>query len=121
MKIKEAVARKIYNSNGEEAIEVEIRSEKAVAKGSCDAGTSTGSHEVNAYPKEGVDFIVDKFNKNISWEWSKRMKNFANIDENLNSFKPEVDGSPLLLIDDECDHASIDTYKHYFICNFRNY
>jgi enolase len=66
MKIKEAVARKIYNSNGEEAIEVEIRSEKAVAKGSCDAGTSTGSHEVNAYPKEGVDFIVDKFNKNIS-------------------------------------------------------
>ena len=52
--------------NGEEAIEVEIRSEKAVAKGSCDAGTSTGSHEVNAYPKEGVDFIVDKFNKNIS-------------------------------------------------------
>lgn len=67
MKIKEASARKIFNSKGEDAVEVQVETkEGVVARGSCDAGTSVGNYEVKAYPKEGVDFVVSKFNKNIS-------------------------------------------------------
>ena len=67
MKIKEAKARKIFNSKGDEAVEVEVKLENGIiGKGSSDAGTSTGSFEVKAYPKKGVDFVVGEFNKKIA-------------------------------------------------------
>ena len=48
----------------------------------------------------------DNYDENITWNWrATRKKEFPN----LKSLKPVVENCPLLVIDDECDQASIDT------------
>ncbi len=53
----------------------------------------------------------NNYDESITWNWrNSRKKEF----ENLKSYKPIVDDTPLLVIDDECDQASIDN-KNQFI------
>ena len=53
------------------------------------------------------------FDKNTSWDWSERLFQdikAMSIDGNsLKTYAPKVKNKPLLLIDDECDQASVDT------------
>ncbi|MBU2639799.1 MAG: phosphopyruvate hydratase [Nanoarchaeota archaeon] len=67
MKIKEVRARRIFNSNGGDAIEVEVESDVRTAKASIGAGTSVGKYEVNAYP-ENINSIINLVNNVFSKE-----------------------------------------------------
>jgi len=60
MIIKKIKANKIKNSRGEDAIKVEIKSDKTKAEASAPSGASTGKHEIKAFtstPKEAADQI----------------------------------------------------------------
>ena len=53
MWIKEAKARKIFNSLGQEIVEIEIKGDNGnVGIGSCDVGLSKSSFEVNSFPEK---------------------------------------------------------------------
>ena len=49
----------------------------------------------------------NNFNKNIIWDWRPGMAD--KVGPKLESFAPIVHNKPLLIIDDECDSASVDT------------
>tara|TARA_Y100000034_G_scaffold100966_1_gene124892 strand:- start:276 stop:1469 length:1194 start_codon:yes stop_codon:yes gene_type:complete len=67
MKIKEVISRVILNSKTQQAIEVEVKTVESLKfKASIGAGTSSGKHEVNSYPKQGPQFTSDYFNKHIA-------------------------------------------------------
>ena len=77
MWIKEAKARKIFNSLGQEIVEIEIKGDNGnVGIGSCDVGLSKSSFEVNSFPEKGVDHVIDKFNSSIG----KQMINLKVMD-----------------------------------------
>lgn len=62
-RIESVKARKIFNSRGSATIEVEVFTKNFVGKSEAPSGASTGSHEVVAFPKGGVEeavTIVDK-------------------------------------------------------------
>ena len=65
MRIKEVKARKIFDSNGNRAIEVEVVSDVNTGRACIGAGTSTGTHEVVAYP-EDIKKVVNLVNKVFS-------------------------------------------------------
>lgn len=67
MKIKSVKAVKIKDSNGKDAIEVIINNKY---RGSAPAGTSTGKHEVVAYPSKGLSQSINFVNK-----LNKQLKN----------------------------------------------
>jgi len=56
--IEEVRARKVFNSRGEEAIEVEILTATSFGRSSAPSGASRGKAEVVPYPKGGVDEAV---------------------------------------------------------------
>ncbi len=58
MKVIKLRARKVLNSRGEAAIEVSVNGNSATAP----SGASVGSHEVPAFPRQGIDFCVDFMN-----------------------------------------------------------
>ena len=53
------------------------------------------------------------FDENTSWDWSERLfqdiKAMSADGNSLKTLAPKVKNKPLLLIDDECDQASVDT------------
>ena len=57
--IKNLSARKIFNSRGEETIEVDIQSFHHRGRSSAPSGKSRGIHEAVPYPQGGVDEAVD--------------------------------------------------------------
>jgi enolase len=65
MKIKEVRARRIFNSNGDSSIEVEVKSDIKEARSSIGAGTSVGKYEVVAYPKD-INKVVNLVNKTFN-------------------------------------------------------
>ena len=65
MRIKNLTARKIFNSRGEETIEVDIQSTHHLGRSSAPSGKSRGIHEVAPYPQGGVDEAVDKVKRLI--------------------------------------------------------
>ena len=52
------------------------------------------------------------YNEEITWKWRRGYK--KEFGDDLKSFKPSVKNIPLLVIDDECDQASIDN-KNQFV------
>ena len=66
VKIKSVKARKIYNSRGEETIEVEVGVEGGFGRAAAPAGKSKGEKEVAYYPKGGVNESIRLINNELS-------------------------------------------------------
>ena len=66
VKIKGVKARKIYNSRGEETVEVEVVVENGFGRASAPAGKSKGGKEVAYYPSGGVDEAIKLINNELS-------------------------------------------------------
>jgi len=58
--IEDVMARKIFNSRGEETIEVDILTTAGFGRASAPAGASKGKAEVVSYPEGGVDEAIKK-------------------------------------------------------------
>lgn len=61
MKIEKAKIRKIFDSRGNETVEVDIFSSSALGRAAAPAGASIGEHEVIAYPKNDLELGVKQF------------------------------------------------------------
>jgi enolase len=88
--IKKVVARKIFNSRGEETIEVDIVTKSGFGRAAAPAGASKGLAEVVYYPKGGVDAAVEAVEKLIA---RKLVGMNTNQQEEIDSLLHEVDGT----------------------------
>jgi enolase len=66
--IEDIIARKVFNSRGEETIEVDVITASGFGRASAPAGESRGKAEVVYYPKGGVDEAVKKVEELIAPE-----------------------------------------------------
>jgi enolase len=66
--IEDVMARKIFNSRGEETIEVDILTTSGFGSASAPAGASKGKAEVVSYPEGGVDEAIKKLEELIAPE-----------------------------------------------------
>lgn len=64
--IRAVKARLVYNSRGEETIEVDVVAGKSLGRASAPAGKSRGGKEVSYYPQKGVREAVRIVNKELS-------------------------------------------------------
>src|SRR4030042_4056460 len=88
--IEDVIARKVFNSRGEETIEVDIVTTSGFGRASAPAGKSRGKAEVVYYPQGGVDQAIKKVEELVAPEIVGLNANFQEeIDRTLN----EVDGS----------------------------
>ena len=62
-KIKEIKVRKIFDSRGNITSEVYVKTDKAEASASSPGGASIGKNEKPSFPKKGVDFAIQNFEK----------------------------------------------------------
>lgn len=74
MKVKKLLARKVLNSRGQPTIEVSVNGFSAAAP----SGASVGSHEVPAFPKQGIDFSID-FLKSFKDIYSWNFREFSDL------------------------------------------
>jgi len=58
--IEDIMARKIFNSRGEETLEIDIVTTAGFGRASAPAGASKGKAEVVPYPEGGVDEAIKK-------------------------------------------------------------
>ncbi len=63
--IENAAARKILDSRGNPTVEVEILTESGYGIAAAPSGASTGEHEVQSFPKKGVDASLKVFESEI--------------------------------------------------------
>ncbi len=88
--IEDIIARKIFNSRGEETIEVDIVTTSSFGRVSAPAGQSRGKAEVVCYPRGGVDQAVRKVEELIAPELIGLNADFQEqIDKTLH----EMDGT----------------------------
>jgi enolase len=88
--IEDIISRKIFNSRGEETIEVDIITTSGFGRISAPAGKSRGKAEVVYYPQGGVDQALKKVEEYIAPEIVGLNANFQEeIDRTLH----EIDGS----------------------------
>src|SRR3989344_7702776 len=82
MKIKEAKARKIFDSLGQEIIEIEVKGDNGnTGIGSCDLGLNKNKFEVVSFPKK-VDELIERFNNQISRQLINRdILDFDDLEE----------------------------------------
>ncbi len=66
--IEDVIARKVFNSRGEETIEVDVITTSGFGRASAPAGESRGRAEVVYYPQGGVDEAIRKVEELISPE-----------------------------------------------------
>ncbi|MFP3985188.1 MAG: enolase C-terminal domain-like protein [Candidatus Bathyarchaeia archaeon] len=88
--IKKLIARKIFNSRGDETIEVDIETKSGFGRAAAPTGASKGEAEVAYFPKGGVDAAVKIVEKSIA---SKLVGMNANEQEEIDSFLHEIDGT----------------------------
>jgi len=88
--ITKAVARKIFNSRGEETLEVDIITESGLGRASAPAGMSKGKAEVVYYPEGGVDKALEKFKRLIA---PKLVGMDASQQGDIDHFLHEIDGT----------------------------
>jgi len=88
--IEDVIPRKVFNSRGEETIEVDVITTSGFGRVSAPAGKSRGKTEVVYYPQGGVDQAVKKVEELVAPEIVGLNANFQEeIDRTLH----EVDGS----------------------------
>jgi enolase len=66
--IEEVLGRKLYNSRGQETIEVDIITTEGFGSAAAPAGASKGKAEVISYPEGGVDSAIQKLEELIAPE-----------------------------------------------------
>jgi enolase len=88
--IEDLIARKVFNSRGEETIEVDVITTSGFGRVAAPAGKSRGKTEVTYYPQGGVDQALKKVEELVAPEIVGLNANFQEeIDRTLH----EVDGS----------------------------
>ncbi|MGC9345303.1 MAG: phosphopyruvate hydratase [Candidatus Bathyarchaeales archaeon] len=88
--IEDIIARKVFNSRGEETIEVDIVTTSSFGRASAPAGESRGKAEVVYYPQGGVDQAIKKVEELIAPELIGLNADFQEeIDKRLH----EMDGT----------------------------
>jgi len=88
--IEDIVARKVFNSRGEDTIEVDVITNSGFGRASAPAGKSRGKAEVTYYPEGGVDEAVKKVEELVAPELVGLNADFQEeIDKTLH----EIDGS----------------------------
>jgi len=66
--IEDVIARKVFNSRGEETIEIDIITSMGFGRASAPSGASRGKAEVTPYPKGGIDEAIKKVEQTIAPE-----------------------------------------------------
>jgi len=88
--IEDIFARKIFDSRGEETIEVDVITASGFGRSSAPAGASRGKAEAVPYPKEGVDQAIKKVEEIIAPELIGME---AGQQEEVDSLLHEIDGT----------------------------
>jgi len=88
--IEDIVARKVFNSRGEETIEVDIITMSGFGRVSAPAGKSRGKAEVVYYPQGGVDEAIKKVEELVAPELVGLN---ADSQEDIDKTLHEIDGS----------------------------
>ena len=88
--IEDLIARKIFNSRGEETIEVDVITTGGFGRASAPAGKSRGKAEVVYYPQGGVEQAVKKVDDLIAPELAGLNADFQ---EEIDNTLHELDGS----------------------------
>ena len=88
--IEDLIARKIFNSRGEETIEVDVITTGGFGRASAPAGKSRGKAEVTYYPQGGVEQAVKKVDDLIAPELAGLNSDFQ---EEIDNTLHELDGS----------------------------
>lgn len=87
LKIRKLKARKIYNSRGEETVEVDIWVDEAFGRAAAPAGKSKGGKEVMYYPEGGVNESIRLINGELAEKLiGLDASDQENVDEVLRSF-----------------------------------
>ncbi len=63
--IRDLAIRKVFNSRGEETVEVEVELEGGYGRAAAPAGASRGKHEVVYFPGDNVDEALEAFEKYV--------------------------------------------------------
>jgi len=88
--IEDVIPRKVFNSRGEETIEVDVITTSGFGRASAPAGKSRGKTEVVYYPQGGVDQAVKKVEELVAPEIVGLNANFQ---EEIDRALHEVDGT----------------------------
>jgi enolase len=88
--IRKVMARKIFNSRGEETIEVDIETESGFGRAAAPAGASKGLAEAVYYPQGGVDAAVKLVEESIA---PKLVGRNSNEQEEIDTLLHEIDGT----------------------------
>jgi enolase len=88
--IEDIIARKIFNSRGEETIEVDVITTSGFGRASAPAGKSRGKAEVAYYPQGGVDQALKKIDDLIAPELAGLNADFQ---EEIDNTLHEIDGT----------------------------
>ena len=88
--IEDIFARKIFDSRGEETIEVDVVTASGFGRSSAPAGASRGKEEAVPYPKGGVDQAIREVTETIAPELVGME---ANQQEEVDALLHEIDGT----------------------------
>ena len=88
--IEDLIPRKIFNSRGEETIEVDVITTSGFGRASAPAGKSRGKAEVVYYPQGGVDQAIKKIDDLIAPELAGLNADFQ---EEIDNTLHEIDGT----------------------------
>jgi enolase len=88
--IEDLIARKVFNSRGEETVEVDVMTTSGFGRASAPAGKSRGKAEVVYYPSGGVDQALKKVDELIAPELAGLNADFQ---EEIDSTLHEIDGT----------------------------
>ncbi len=88
--IEDIIARKVFNSRGEETIEVDVVTTSSFGRASAPAGKSRGKAEAVYYPQGGVDQAIKKVEELIAPELIGLN---ADIQDEIDKTLHEIDGT----------------------------
>jgi len=88
--IEEVKARKVFNSRGDETIEIEVYTTKGFGRIAAPSGKSKGKHEVAYYPTGGIEEAIKKVEKDIA---PRLIGMNADEQEEIDSLLHEIDGT----------------------------
>ncbi|MDP2906864.1 MAG: enolase C-terminal domain-like protein [Nanoarchaeota archaeon] len=94
MKLKRVKAEKILNSRRQPTIQIIVNGKYSAAAPS---GASTGEHEIRAYPKEGIDYVIKFINSYKGFEGMK-IERFEDL-ETVEKFLPIIKGNPMIALE----------------------
>ncbi len=87
-------AEKILNSRRQQTIQITVNGKYSAAAPS---GASTGEHEILAYPKEGLDYVINFINSYKGFE-GVNIESFEDL-ENVESLLQIIKGNPMVALE----------------------